>query len=182
MSGWHHHRNPRSPENFSKIVPGVRSGNTEAILQTIQSNKNSPAQLALIHSFARHIWPLTQCARHPFAFCRSLELALGLQLGCVIANQPLPRPQNGRLPVLHLFFQDRVFGTDRLAIHYSIRAPRSISRVSPHLLWVGAHLVFDFRSGRNRLLRIERRKALDHGYPAEFLVGRDKHRYQAGPF
>jgi len=42
--------------------------------------------------------------------------------------------------------------------------------------------MFKIRSGRNRLLRIERRKALDHGYPAEFLVGRDKHRYQAGPF
>jgi len=42
VSGWHHHRN-RSPENFSKIVPGVEPGKAEAILRTIQSNKNSPA-------------------------------------------------------------------------------------------------------------------------------------------
>jgi hypothetical protein len=42
--------------------------------------------------------------------------------------------------------------------------------------------VFDFRSGRNRLLRIERRKALDHGYPANLLVGSSKHRYQTSPF
>jgi hypothetical protein len=42
--------------------------------------------------------------------------------------------------------------------------------------------VFDFRSGRNRLLRIERRKSLDHGYPAKLLVGSSKHRYQTSPF
>jgi hypothetical protein len=35
---------PGSPENFSKIVPGVEPGNAEAILPTIQSNKNGPAQ------------------------------------------------------------------------------------------------------------------------------------------
>jgi hypothetical protein len=42
--------------------------------------------------------------------------------------------------------------------------------------------VFHFRSGRNRLLRIERRKALDHGYPAKLLVGSSKHRDQTSPF
>jgi hypothetical protein len=41
---------------------------------------------------------------------------------------------------------------------------------------------FGPRSGSNQLLRIESRKALDHGYPAKLLVGSGKHRYQTGPF
>jgi hypothetical protein len=51
-------------------------------------------ELDIANSFARRIWSLTQCARHLFAFCRSLELALGLQLG-VCHSEPAP-PQTSK--------------------------------------------------------------------------------------